>query len=81
MPLNIDFIKYLLKWSNKAPEHGPFLILANMKMCVSLVIDTALGLVYTSVTGAPSRREQVPSPGGRQWSRLWLLVCILTPCA
>lgn len=50
MPLNIDFIKYLLKCSNKAPEPGPFLILANMKMCMSLVIGTALGLVHTSVT-------------------------------
>lgn len=44
MPLNIDFIKYLLKCSNKAPEPGPFLILADVKMCMSLAVDTALGL-------------------------------------
>lgn len=44
MPLNRDFIKYLLKRSNKAPEPVPFLILANVKMGMSLMMDAVSGV-------------------------------------
>lgn len=55
MPLNRDFIKYLLKRSNKAPEPVPFLILANVKMGMSLMMDAESGVGG----GEPSRQDQV----------------------